>query len=102
MTDTTQNPDTDRRTAVDHYEHTFDPATGNVTEELVLAVAAVTNSNPTTLNHLSDTLDPDALDAIFSTPDGGTRRLTERRLRFEYEGYHVQITADGTIMLDSN
>lgn len=72
-----------------------------VSTAVVEAIAAEADRDPTELPPLFDTIDPDALDAIFSTqPDGTPRRDGE--VVFPYAGYRVCVSADRTVEVRSD
>lgn len=101
MTNHNEPDDHQHREATDSYEHTFDPGTDSVSEELVRAVAALNDADPTELAVLAEVLDPEALDALFQTRPDGHRRETNGRVVFEYHNHEIQITTDGTISIGS-
>lgn len=57
---------------------------------VVLSVAAIEGTEPTSLPPLATTIDPDALDSLFA---GGVRG----RISFQYTGYEVTVHSDGRI-----
>lgn len=59
-----------------------------VHEKVVYAVANADGVDPIDLAPLYDTIDPEALDALFD--DGGEGTIT-----FTYAGHEVEVTADG-------
>lgn len=61
-------------------------------ERLVHAVAEQTNTDPVELPPLYDTIDPDALDALLSTLEGG-------KIEFQYAGHAVRLESDGVVHL---
>ena len=64
----------------------------------MVAVAAVANREPTSLEPLYRSIDTDALDTLFDRPvaDPNPRTLD---LTFEYEGYTVAVTGDAEIRI---
>jgi len=58
---------------------------------VVETVAAVSNGTVTELPPLQDAIDPDALDALFTTGQA------HGSLAFEYHGFLVVVTAAGTV-----
>ena len=77
---------------------------GDVSVAVVTAIATKRGVEPTELPPLYESIDPDALDALFApTRSGGPRR---GRLEFTYDGHEVavdcgsdlEITIDGTPM----
>lgn len=99
MTKQTERGDDRRRTEDANHTYTFDTATDRVSEELVLTIAALENTDQLEMPLLSDSVDPDALDTSVST---ATNRSTDGRVEFEYEGYHVRVPTGGTIALESS
>lgn len=99
MTEQTERGDDRRRTGDKSHTSTFDTTTQRVSEELLLTIAALENTDPLEMPLLSDSVDPDALDTFVST---AANRYTDGRVEFEYEGYHVRVTTDGTIALESS
>ena len=66
-----------------------------VSETVVSTVAEFIGSEPTSIDPLYDTVDPDALDALFD----GDRTVSDcapSRVAFTYCGCDVVVTADGT------
>lgn len=68
----------------------------SVTNSVVTAVAEATGRDPTELDPLNDVVDPDALDALFSSTGLGTHRPPSR-VEFRYCGRTVVVTGDGTV-----
>ncbi len=71
-------------------------------EAVITAVAAKSNRDPLTIDPLYETIDPDALDAIFRT------RLTEDtnrrsvRVELHFEGEHVEVTTGEVRIYDTD
>jgi hypothetical protein len=67
---------------------------------VVEAVAESEGVDPTDLSYpLDDAVDTDALDVLFRpTPSGEPRSGT---VSFEYHGYAVFVSSDGTVRLDA-
>lgn len=61
-------------------------------ERLVHTVAEQTNTDPLELPPLYDTIDPDALDALLTTLEGGN-------IEFQYAGHAVRLESDGDVHL---
>lgn len=82
---------------------TTDPTTGLVTQtasisdEVVLAVAEATDTDPTELEPLYDVVDPDALDQLFQPHLNGTQRIGGRVI-FSMDGCEVTIHANGDVV----
>ena len=68
-------------------------------EAVVMAVAALTNTDPTELKPLYDAVDPDALDALFRHA-ASRERHTNHRVSFLYHGFDVRVRSDGAIRLE--
>lgn len=66
---------------------------------IIEAVAAADRADVGELPPLSDAIDPDALNALFD-PSGD--RPAPTRISFPYAGHDVTITADGSVILDSD
>lgn len=64
------------------------------------AVASMEEDDPESLQPpLHDVVDPDALDRIFQSLDGDTRRQTGR-VEFPLREYEVTVWSDGTVVVD--
>jgi len=67
-------------------------------ETVVMTVAAVTGTDPTSLPPLYHAIDPDALDSLFSSPrDVGDR---VGRTTFQYAGCAVTVASDGDVLVE--
>ena len=77
-----------RETGELHEQHTHAATDGETSRAVVAAVAEAAGTAPTALPSLTDVVDPDALDALFS----GDR--TDGEVSFRYAGYRVTVTAD--------
>lgn len=62
-------------------------------EMVVEAVAAVEGTPPDELSPLYETLEPDALDSLFR------RNSVDGWVEFEYCGWHLDVNADGRIVV---
>ena len=67
-------------------------------EGVVVAVSAVANRTPTSLEPLYRSVDTDALDRLFDRRAGNADPRT-LDLTFEYEGYTVNVTGDAEIRI---
>ena len=74
-----QHPELTEQTV---YHTTFDPEEDAVSEEVVAAVATLTDADPGDLAVLADVIDPDALDALFQSRPDGIPRATDGRVFF--------------------
>jgi hypothetical protein len=72
----------------------------SLSTNVVLAVSAVRDVDPRTLEPLSARVDPDALDAIFADRDNGIARADEGAVSFSFAGCDVTVRADGEIVLE--
>jgi len=68
----------------------------SISNQVIQTVADAKGSDPVELRPLADVIDTDALEAIF-TPRSDTRKI----LQFEYEGYTVNVTHEGSVTLKS-
>lgn len=87
----------------------YDPATGtyqvdyNSTEytpstAVVLAVAAVTETDPLDVAPLNDCVDPGCLDGLFASKQDGTPRAVGQ-VTFPFADHDVTVHSDGTVVL---
>lgn len=67
-----------------------------VSETVVFAVAELTGSDPASLDPLYNTVDPDALNALFEESQFGLDR-SPSRVSFTYCGCDVVVSADGSV-----
>lgn len=67
-----------------------------VSERVVEAVAREVGVEPTELDSLYETLDPDALNALFAERPGRSQRSAVR-VTFEYVGHPVTVSEDGAV-----
>ncbi|USZ67629.1 hypothetical protein NGM10_12940 [Halorussus salilacus] len=67
-----------------------------VSETVVEAVSAASNLDPAAMDPLAESVDPDALDALFADRYDGTPRLGGV-VRFSFSGYDVTVT-DGRLV----
>lgn len=102
MTDPNDGDDSLDRAGTDRLHRSFDPTTESASTELLLALAAYNDSDPTELEPLPNVLDPDALDSLVHSFATGRMPETSGRVAFDYNGFPIRITADGTITLDSD
>jgi hypothetical protein len=72
-----------------------------LSEGVVSAVAAVSNTDPAVMEPLARSIDPDALNALFADQYDGTPRESGTA-RFAFLGYELVVTGDGLVtVLDS-
>lgn len=75
------------------------PVDDSIVIEVIRAVAVCANRKPENLPPLDDTVDPDALEAIFGPrPDGTPRRGGQ--LEFSYAGCRVSVMADQAVEVE--
>lgn len=65
------------------------------TEGVVQALATAAGASPLELDPLYNTLDPEALDTLFSPSPSGGR--SGEYIVFEYEGYEVTFFSEGRV-----
>ncbi|WP_363464448.1 HalOD1 output domain-containing protein [Halogeometricum borinquense] len=66
-----------------------------ISTNIVLTVAAIEETEPTELPPLATTIDPDALDNLFTEDSSG-------RVTFSYTGYEITIHNDGGLEIVSS
>lgn len=67
--------------------------TRGVSEQIISEVANRTNADPMDLPPLYESIDPDALEALFAPTKSGGIRFG--RVEFPYAGYDVTVEFDG-------
>lgn len=67
-----------------------------VSERVIQTVAAVTDTDPATLEPLYESVEPDCLDGIFDDSGSRTARF-EGHVAFPMAGCQVVVWADGTV-----
>ena len=73
------------------------PRTVSASERVIEAVADREGVDPMDLDvPLFESVDPDVLDLVVRSADGGTHRSTVR-VSFSYYGYEVSVAADGSV-----
>jgi hypothetical protein len=71
-----------------------------LTETVILAVARAAGVEPVDLETpLHESLDPDALNALFRPRPDGSRRSPGSRLQFRTNGFEVVVSSDGTVIV---
>lgn len=68
-----------------------------ISEEVILAVAEATGTDPSRLGPLYDVVDPDALDQLFQTQSGLPRFGS--RVDFTMDGCEVTVHAGGKVVV---
>lgn len=68
----------------------------SVSERVIQAVAAETGTDPLDLNPLYEAINPDCLDSLFKTTDGGLPRNIGT-VSFRYYGCDVTVTSAGEV-----
>lgn len=84
--------------ATDMYHARFDRSDCAPSVAVVLALSTVTESDPLTLEVLNDTVDPDALDRVFSPKPDGTPRA-DGHVTFPVSDHEVTVHGNGAIDL---
>lgn len=90
------DPKTDARTV----EHTVEYGAGDqrpVSMVVVSAIAALADADPTEIEPLYYSIDPDVLDRLFGPREGTPP--DSRRLQFGHAGYQVTIDADPDVTI---
>ncbi|WP_115865225.1 HalOD1 output domain-containing protein [Halorussus litoreus] len=67
-----------------------------LSQTVVTAVATASGTDPTAIDPLAESIDPDALDALFDDRHDGTTR-DAGTVRFSFFGYDVVATGDGCV-----
>lgn len=81
------------------HDTSFDPASDSVSEELLTTLITINDADPTDLEALTDSVDPDALDTLFEARPNNTRSDSDISVGFEYAGHTVVIRNEGTITI---
>jgi hypothetical protein len=82
---------TNYRTSGPEVSRQFDYADTAPSEAVVRAVSALTDTEPTSLEPLYETVDPEALDRLVRSGDPGME------LTIRYLDYHVTVGGDGRV-----
>ncbi|UPV73982.1 hypothetical protein M0R89_15760 [Halorussus limi] len=69
----------------------------SVAEAIVTAVSSASDADERELRPLYDTIDPDALDALFRPVRSDVSHQREGRVAFEYGGHEVCVESGGTV-----
>jgi hypothetical protein len=95
MTLANRSKDTDSLgdASVEHESH-HDWRRDSASEAVVRAVATAENCGACDLPPLHGSIDPDALNALFSHGSAGS---TDISVEFPYDGWHVRVAADGSV-----
>ncbi|WP_277542716.1 HalOD1 output domain-containing protein [Haloarcula laminariae] len=67
-----------------------------VSYRVVEAICREAGAAPAELDPLYDSIDPDALDALFATAPSGPDRIG-LRVSFRFAGYRVTVSGDGSV-----
>ncbi|WP_227354413.1 HalOD1 output domain-containing protein [Haladaptatus salinisoli] len=78
------------RTALQEPEHRYEP----MTETIVETIAEAADADPTQLEPLYESIDPDALDDLF---DRRSDANVPARVTFHHEGFEVVVERDGRV-----
>ena len=71
-----------------------------VSTALSFTVASVLGVEPTDLEALTTTIDPDALNAVFVHWRGDEPRVGDGRVSFTYAGCAITLTSEGELVID--
>ena len=77
----------------------FDPEADSVSETVIRAIAVLTDTPPTESPVLREAIDPDALDALFSTRRNGADRSGPWFVEFPYDAFAVRVFSTGVVTL---
>lgn len=91
------SPEYDSET--DTYRVEFDETEWKPSTVVVLAIAAVTNSDAKEIETLNDRIDPDCLDGMFAPSMAGAPRA-DGHVTFPFAGYEVTVQGNGVVVLD--
>lgn len=91
------SPEYDAETGT--YRIDFDPTERTPSTVVVLAVAAVTETDPVDLAVLNDSIDPDCLNGLFAPKRDGTSRRGGH-VTFPFADHDVTVHSDGPVVLD--
>lgn len=69
------------------------------TLSVINTVAAVTGTPPVSLRPLYETIDPDALDALFESASRPDRQSSQLSVSFRYEGCDVVVRWNGKLLV---
>ena len=81
---------------------TFDPEKDSASEELIAAIATINDVDPTELELLAHSIDPDALDTLMSPRKNGSQPNGEAQISFNYAGHIVHIQSNGSMMFHAD
>ncbi|UPV99834.1 hypothetical protein M0R88_15105 [Halorussus gelatinilyticus] len=100
MTDPTETASATSHTTTNNDRTTYRIREGeSVTEAVVRAVSAEKDSRPTEIESLYSVIETDALNALFAPQLGGSRRMANGAVAFEYSGCDIRVTHDGEVLL---
>ena len=85
--------DPDRQGRNDQLIRQHIPPDGEPSAAVIRAVAAVEGVEPTELDVLHDTVDPDAIDQLAGTANEGVE------ITFQYNGYEITVRSDDVLVL---
>lgn len=71
-----------------------------VSTSVVLAVEELDGRDATTLPSLADSVDPDALDALFDPDRDGSRPPRGIEVSFTYDEYYVRVRGEGEVSVE--
>lgn len=79
------------------HRHIFDPTSDDVSTVLLEAISSIEGVDSIGLDTLAESVDPDALTALFQPRENGTPRDGNLVVAFTYNGYRVFISEDGLL-----
>ena len=78
------------------YRTSFDSADVDPSLAVVDVLAAISDSEPATLEPLYNSIDPDALDQLFESHDAAAR-TSDFSVQFAHAGHEIALSSDGTV-----
>jgi hypothetical protein len=82
------------------YDGSFDPQHDSVSEAVLVAVGSLIETDPVDLPHLSEYIDPEALDALFGPRLSGPPRRSDGRIVFTYLEFVVCVCSRGSLVIN--
>jgi hypothetical protein len=82
------------------YDGSFDPQNDSVSEAVLVAVGSLIETHPADLPHLSEYIDPEALDALFGPRLSGPPRRGDGRIVFTYLEFVVCVCSSGSLVIN--
>lgn len=98
-------PDWDDPERYDPETHTYQfshdwTSDERISTTIVYVVCALTNTPPTSINPLYETVNPDALDSLFSPLPTKTCRSSDATVSFTFNDCDVTVASDGDVVIN--